>query len=141
MNANGGARRHKRTREPSHSGGSRFPSRFEDTSQNVANRQVKYRGVGFGDSSSLMSDDDVESTPPPPYSVVVQSKAVETVPLTSAPPESFSYGDGNSNTEGAEHLYEYEAWGSQLVFNNHHTPPTSGEYERPPPYYYPGPAQ
>ncbi|ODM96406.1 Prominin-1-A [Orchesella cincta] len=63
----GGARRHKRTREPSHSGGSRFPSRFEDTSQ--------------------------------------------------------------------------KAWGSQLVFNNHHTPPTSGEYERPPPYYYPGPAQ
>ncbi|CAL8102681.1 unnamed protein product [Orchesella dallaii] len=154
MNANGGARRHKRTREPSHSGGSRFPSRFEDTSQNpdemrlpfnlgqqprsstssnsqstsvavpsrstrtnlrfvdtdlphdLANREVKYRGVGLGDSS--MSDDDAESTPPPPYSAVVQSKAVETVPLTSAPPDSSSLGDGSSNTEGADHLYEYE---------------------------------
>ncbi|CAG7631653.1 unnamed protein product [Allacma fusca] len=35
----------------------------------------------------------------------------------------------------------HKAWGSQMVFNNHHTPPASGEYERPPPYYYPGPAQ
>lgn len=36
--------------------------------------------------------------------------------------------------------FVHRAWGSQLVFNNHHTPPASGEYERPPPYYYPGPA-
>jgi hypothetical protein len=35
----------------------------------------------------------------------------------------------------------HKAWGSQMAFNNHHTPPTSGEYERPPPYYYPGPVQ
>jgi len=34
----------------------------------------------------------------------------------------------------------HKAWGSQMAFNNHHTPPASGEYERPPPYYYPGPA-